>query len=440
MKLLALSSRAAAVYFVISIVSFTLCGAGSAFCASTSGSFKTPESQCYFRNFNGSVYRAGAEITKQTGLGWAREQFFWSRIDPKPGEWRWDDTDQTVLGAKRDGVVVLPDLAYDTAWDVSIPGNGFSPPQRVSDWEDFVEHVVARYSAPPFNLRYFQIWNEPTRQAGFWTGTDQEFIDKIYLPAAKIIRRHHCYVVFGGWPASNSLQEFDSLLEYHDAWRWTDFLDIHYEGLPYWVALYNRWIKTGKCRGVWETEISSTNPDYIPLTYLPMLHWSLEKGWNHADEFKLFWYAAWGAGSNARECLSTTDEKGKIVLTIQGQRLSVIAQALETGPLETFADFTTSGLPPDKVTLGFKNGSRKVIALMFAKTTAVHPKRISVKTSFPQKPGHISFVREDGTPVRLKEHYHKKMVSISASFQALAAGSGKQVIAYLEIDPAQPRR
>ncbi len=169
---------------------------------------------------------------------------------------------------------------YTALGAASIPGNWLSPPKHVEDWVDFVERVLARYSRPPFNLRYFQVWNEPTRQAGFWTGTHHEFIDKIYLPAAKIIRPHNCYVVFGGWPLSNSLEELDETLAYQGAWQWTDILDVHYRDVFAWQHLYDKWVKTGKCRGIWQTEIGFTDdPKYLPNLYLWVLHWALQSGW-----------------------------------------------------------------------------------------------------------------------------------------------------------------
>ena len=114
--------------------------------------------------------------------------------------------------AHRYGLEILPMLGYSAPWAVAEGASGFAPPRNVADWEDFVETCVARYSRPPFNLRYFQVWNEPTLKAGFWKGeTDDEFFERVYLPAARIIRRYGCKVVFSGWPCSDGVDALAAL-------------------------------------------------------------------------------------------------------------------------------------------------------------------------------------------------------------------------------------
>ncbi|HIE28875.1 TPA: hypothetical protein EYP66_16490 [Candidatus Poribacteria bacterium] len=43
-------------------------------------------------------------------------------------------------------------------------------------------------------------------------------MDNIYISAAKVIRKHGCYVVFGGWACCNPLEDFYYVLNYHDAY------------------------------------------------------------------------------------------------------------------------------------------------------------------------------------------------------------------------------
>lgn len=387
-----------------------------------------------FRDFSGTNYTPPGATAPRLGNGWARQDFYWSDIEAKKGSWDWKKTDDLVRGDQAQNLQTLPMLGYNVSWDMAAGARNVSPPENVADWENFVEHVVTRYSAPPFNLRYFQVWNEPTRQAGFWTGTDQRFVDEVYIPAAKIIRNHHCFVVFGGWPASNSVQEYDSLLEYHDAWRWTDILDIHYEGLAYWQHLYERWVKLGKCRGVWETEISSYDTDYIPATYLTMLHWSLETRWEYPDEFKLFWFAAWGAGTDARECLTTTDPKNAIVLTVQGTRLAVLSQVLGAGPLTTFSEYQITPTRLKASTLGFKSGQRIVIAMLFDRSGVLHLPLLGIRVLAP-KASAVEVIDEGGSSLRRTVSVKHPYSDVAIPLAALAQKSGKLAIAYLELGP-----
>ncbi|HEV2500462.1 MAG TPA: hypothetical protein VGY31_12860 [Terriglobia bacterium] len=412
-----------------------LCLLGTALLAASTQAANAKSGKPTFRDFNGVVYLLGAETTKQLGIGWAREGFYWSQIEPEKGKWIWRPFDRKVRAAQSEGVQILPLLGYNVSWDAGAGASGFSPPVRVEDWEDYVDHVVARYSAPPYDLRYFQIWNEPTKEAGFWAGTDHEFIDKVYLPAAKIIRRHHCFVVFGGWPASNSLEEFDSVLEYHDAWRWADFLDIHYEGLPDWQYLYNRWVKAGKCKGVWETELGFTSdPDFIPETYLPMLSWSLETGWKRPDQYKLFWYAAWGAGPNGPKCLSQTDARGHVILSDQGKRLALLNNLLGREALRAFTNYqVTMGSAKGSV-LGFATDRRKVIAILLDKASLSDTQPIVARVQLSGSPKGVSVITEDGLSLSFTSHIVKKDdETVTFCFPTNMQGRGKLAVAYLKI-------
>lgn len=84
--------------------------------------------------------------------------------------------------------------------------------QNLTDWLTYVDAVVSHY-LPHFNLTHYQVWNEPTREAGFWHGVNNSaWVTQVYLPAAQRIRARGGKVVFGGWPASNSLAELDMIL------------------------------------------------------------------------------------------------------------------------------------------------------------------------------------------------------------------------------------
>lgn len=394
-------------------------------------------SNVLFRNFNNVVYLPPSGLSKELGIGWVREGFYWENIEPQKGKWEFEGTDSLVEQAQAQGLEVLPLLGYTAPWSASTDQEIFSPPQRTADWKEYVERIVARYSAPPFNLRYFQIWNEPTRQAKFWYGSDTEFVDTIYLPAAQIIRRHKCYVVFGGWPASNSLQEFDRVLEYHDAWRWTDFLDIHYEALLEWQYLYDRWVKSGKCKGVWETELGFTsNPDFIPENYLSMLHWSLTAGWQNPNAYKLFWFAAWGSGADGPNCLTQTNAKGNAVLSDQGKRLAVLSQLFDAGPLSVFSDFRVTPLPPNSSALGFKCGRRIVIALFLDKKALSNAPFVSIGIPISKKPSKVSVFDKDGQMIKFDILFHKRHLAVKTPTQPSTQSSGRLAIEYLDVSPS----
>jgi hypothetical protein len=400
------------------------------------------------RNFSGVVNTPSPEMVQQMGLGWARADFDWTDIEPAQGKWTWDKTDQLVQAAHAQSLEILPVVAYTAPWAESIPGAHVSAPKRVEDWQDFVEHVVARYRAAPYNLRYFQVWNEPTVQAGFWKGaSNRDFIGLVYLPAAKIIRSHGGRVVFGGWPHSNSLAELNDLLNTQDAWRWTDVVDVHYFGGAAWQPLYDAWLLGGKCMGIWQTEIGYTsNPDYLASVYLRALNWGLRSGWKDPDQYKVFWYAGWGSGVRADRCLTKSEGQGqqaKSVLTQNGQRLAVLNDVLGAGTLAAFTDFSTNlSLPPavgdaQPAALGFKVGDgRVVIALFMDKAAAQKYPSLSVRASLRTKPGQIELVTASGQRRPLTGDYRSGQLQVAIPLRGSPddCPACVSIAAYLELE------
>ena len=354
------------------------------------------------RSFNGVNYLADPTVMRDLGLGWDRESFpvDWNVVEPEKGRWQFAKMDAKVAAVHALGVEVLPMLGYTARWAATSRGNR-GPAKDPADWESYIEHVVARYSRPPYNLRYFQVWNEPTwAPLDFWKGSGPEWVDQVYIPAARIIRRYACRVVFGGWPGVD-VKHLDDALDYHDAWRLTDIIDVHYCGIEIWQKIWDRYLKDGRCLGAWQTEIGFHEfPEYIANLYPRALYWALKHGWNEdADRYKLFWFASWGSGPDGAKCLTKPGAGGN-VLTEHGQRLKALAQVLGDGQLQAFDDFTTdpslpATLDEEKPTaVGFRVGERTVIALIVdAQTLQAHP---TVVVTIPKVAGKARLVNSTG--------------------------------------------
>jgi hypothetical protein len=319
----------------------------------------------------------------------------WDKLEPQKGNWVWSTTDGVISGTHSLGVEFLPALLYTAPWAAQNRGVIFSPPANVADWENYVEHVVSRYSAPPYSLRYFQIWNEPG--GPFFRGTDQQFADLVYIPAAKIVRSHHGIVVFGGLSDAVNLQRFSTLMNYHDVWRWTDIVDVHYKSLPEFRQFYSAWVANGKCRGMWQTEVGWTNsPGFLGDMYSRTLHWTLGVGWRSPDEFKYFWYANRGNGPEANKCLVNQGRPADQQLTDAGTRLEVMNQVLGSGPLSTYNEFGTeppSGGPDDGWALGYRVGSNRVaVNFLMNRTVFQANQSIRISLKLPDKPSRVQLL------------------------------------------------
>ncbi|CAB3776361.1 hypothetical protein LMG28614_00199 [Paraburkholderia ultramafica] len=227
------------------------------------------------------------------------------------------DLPPVVIRNNRNGIGSLLLLAYTPSWNASLPGDSKSAPVNVDVWKRYVDAVVRKYSAPPYNLRYFQIWNEAAGrlsggapQASFWHGPGfnsadekhsqpyqramQDYVERIHIPAARIIRRYHAYVVYGGWPDQGGLDTYTRWLE----WRspafnarmldWVDYLDTHYLNVADLDPLYQQYVKNGPARGIWQTEIGDTymnDPHYLPRYFFDFAVWALDRNWDDPDKY-----------------------------------------------------------------------------------------------------------------------------------------------------------
>ncbi len=106
-----------------------------------------------------------AEVIAQSGLGWAREEFQWGRIEPRPGQFDWTFTDRAVDELTRRGVNILGLLNPAVGWGTPDPSDDTIPPDQGSFYPPdpqlfarFATAVVNRYKD---RVRYWQVWNEP---------------------------------------------------------------------------------------------------------------------------------------------------------------------------------------------------------------------------------------------------------------------------------------
>jgi hypothetical protein len=97
-------------------------------------------------------------MARDAGIRWAKQQFFWAEIEPRPGQYRWTKYDQIVDLCERYGLQIIARLDGAPNWtreDNSMPGR---PPDDLEDYGAFVYHFVEHYRG---RIQHIQIWNEP---------------------------------------------------------------------------------------------------------------------------------------------------------------------------------------------------------------------------------------------------------------------------------------
>jgi hypothetical protein len=105
------------------------------------------------------------------GSGWIRRNaLLWSSVEPTQGARNWSALsvlDYELSNAAKAGVKTILIIRSTPAWAQAVPGYSCGPIRNDSSlagfaaFASFMRDVVTRYSAPPFNVQYYEMWNEP---------------------------------------------------------------------------------------------------------------------------------------------------------------------------------------------------------------------------------------------------------------------------------------
>jgi hypothetical protein len=92
--------------------------------------------------------------------------FSWADIEPlrtDPPTYHWETVNEAVLKqASVSGLRAIATVKYTPSWAQKIPGVACGPMAQpyLDEFAQFLGNLVARYSAPPYNIQYWEIGNE----------------------------------------------------------------------------------------------------------------------------------------------------------------------------------------------------------------------------------------------------------------------------------------
>ena len=109
----------------------------------------------------GNLEKVGA-----TSASWTRiNALDWSSVEPNAGDRRWNATglDDALRRASDLNLKVVLIIRGTPTWAQKTPGSVCGPvkAEQMPAYAKFVADAVTRYSAPPFNVKYWEIGNEP---------------------------------------------------------------------------------------------------------------------------------------------------------------------------------------------------------------------------------------------------------------------------------------
>ncbi len=123
-----------------------------------------------------SLERA-AQMARAAGVKWSREEFAWSRVEPRRGEFDWSFYDKMLEIAERNGISVYAIACYWAGWTKPYTEEG------VRDYLRYLEAMVQRYRG---RIKQYEIWNEPN--IFFWQGPRELYAEMLKRSYA-VVRR-----------------------------------------------------------------------------------------------------------------------------------------------------------------------------------------------------------------------------------------------------------
>ncbi len=188
------------------------------------------------------------ELVREMGAPTIVEYFPWAYHEPNRGEFDWSHADQVVDFARNQGLTVVarlggfvPDWAHPTD-DGSVPVDTYLPPERFTDFGDFVFAFVAHFTG---RVRHIVIWNEPnvTAEWGFRRVDPEGYAELLRIAYTRAKEADPAMLVLSGAlaptiePEASDLALNDLLylerLYNAGAGRYFDILAVHAYGLSF---------------------------------------------------------------------------------------------------------------------------------------------------------------------------------------------------------------
>ena len=137
------------------------------------GYLPTVRNKWPFQNVFGAEMRRmlnshGLQLMVDARVYWTRMNGVkWSDVQPtKNGGYDWSTQlvlEQDLVTANQKGMEVILMVRSTPSWAQETPGYTCGPikANSLDEFGEFMHAVVERYSVPPYNIQYFEIWNEP---------------------------------------------------------------------------------------------------------------------------------------------------------------------------------------------------------------------------------------------------------------------------------------
>jgi len=106
---------------------------------------------------------SGLDQFAEAGMTWTRRGLNWSSIEPVEGQRIWDSSlDLEIINAANHGITPIMIIESTPHWALKDGYNcGAVKQEKFNALGAFAYDLVKRYSVSPYNVHYWELWNEP---------------------------------------------------------------------------------------------------------------------------------------------------------------------------------------------------------------------------------------------------------------------------------------
>jgi hypothetical protein len=163
-------------------------------------------------------------VAREVGASYLRCAFTWNAIEKAKGQYDWTFWDRLVEAAERNGIELIPYVAYTPEWAASVKEDFWAqPPSDPQLLADFMYEAALRYRE---RIHAWEIWNEPDNRE-YWRGSPQEFVRLVELAAVSIRRADPSAVLVLGGMSLGPGDFFQALMRQYHVDRYVDVIATH---------------------------------------------------------------------------------------------------------------------------------------------------------------------------------------------------------------------
>ena len=177
-----------------------------------------------------------AQLVKQLGFGWAKQQIRWEFAEPEPGVIQWQEMDGSVDAMHGNGINLMFSVVTAPAWTRPNLGGTGGPPEDFQLFANFLGTIAGRYCG---RLQAIEVWNEQNlrREWGGFPLEPASYMDLLKRSYNAIKGACPSMLVISGatTPAGYSDVAFDDIdylrgMYQHGLKQYSDGIGIHPSG------------------------------------------------------------------------------------------------------------------------------------------------------------------------------------------------------------------